>query len=258
MTEVELNLWRRFVEAAQAPSTDEADVFTANMSRLLRLRDALSPIPPKQVKQPVNEQARAVPSGKEEARDAGSDELIDDVSVYGQNRLPEPSGAAAAEASENGLVPKARVVSLRSVDVRTERTGLFFRSLTWRRHDPSMEPEQMGIEFEAIEDESPVESCRLFFAYLVPWSGRGIEPEGPQVLDGLAPVSRGLDISSLADMATRQALQSAAKMKQREKDLVQNYLNKPSQAGGASTFFQSIPWSEPRNRNKPQPVGASS
>jgi hypothetical protein len=71
-------------------------------------------------------------------------------------------------------------------------------------------------------------------------------------------VSKASDIKSLSDMATRQALQSAAKLKRREKDLMENYLLKPSQGGSSATFFQSIPWSEPRNRNKPEPVGATS
>jgi hypothetical protein len=257
MTEVELNLWRRFVLAAELLPHDGPDHFSQNMSRLLKLSDAMTPFRPKAMGQSVEQP----PNGNGEAARSVSDSDVAPGSGdagYGEHLLLQPAKAVSTEIPTDGLVPKVKVVSLRSVNTREERTGPFFSSLTWKRHDPGAEPEQMGIAFEAQEDPPAVCSSRLFFAYQIPWSGRGIEPEGPQITEALSPVSKASDIKSLSDMATRQALQSAAKLKRREKDLVENYLLKPSQGGSSATFFQSIPWSEPRNRNKPEPVGATS
>jgi hypothetical protein len=262
MTEVELNLWRRFVLAAQSLPNDGPDLYSQNISRLLKLGDAMTPARPKALGQSVKQPPSPQPSN--DKGDAATSISDSDVAPKlsdagsGDHAPLQPSKAASAEIPTDGLVPKVKVLSLRSVNVREERAGAFFSSLTWKRHDPSAEPEQLGIAFEAQRDQPSVCSSRLFFAYQIPWSGRGTEPEGPQITEALSPVSKTPDILSLSDLATRQALQSAAKLKRREKDLVENYLLKPGQTGSSASFFQSIPWSEPRNRHKPQPVGATS
>jgi hypothetical protein len=262
MTEVELNLWRRFVLAAQSLPNDGPDLYSQNISRLLKLGDAMTAPRPQAMGREVNPPTLELPAQEKQTpaksvaeRDAAP--KLGHAASQEQPRL-QPEKEVSKEIPTDGLVPKAKVVSLRSVDPREERTGAFFSSLSWKRHDPSAEPEQLGIAFEAQRDQPSVCSSRLFFAYQIPWSGRGTEPEGPQITEALSPVSKTPDILSLSDLATRQALQSAAKLKRREKDLVENYLLKPGQTGSSASFFQSIPWSEPRNRHKPQPVGATS
>jgi hypothetical protein len=257
MTEVELNLWRRFFLAAELLPHDGADNFSRNMGRLLKLRDAMTPVRPKAMGQSADQPPNGNGAAAISLSDSDAAPGLGDVGL-GEHPLLRPGKGDSTENPPDGLVPKVKVVSLRSVNTREERAGAFFSSLTWKRHDPGAEPEQMGIAFEAQEDPPAVCSSRLFFAYQIPWSGRGMEPEGPQITETLSPVSQGSDIKSLSDMATRQALQSAAMLKRRERDLVENYLLKPSQGGSSATFFQSIPWSEPRKRNKPQPVGATS
>lgn len=141
-----------------------------------------------------------------------------------------------------GLIPKAKVMSIRAVDLKKEKTADFFNSLTWQRHDPSVASISEIVSFAAAEESHVVQTCRRFFAFEIPWSGRGTESEGPQVLDSLTAAPSRASLQSLGEIATQHALNTAKKAR-REKDLVTTYTQRKGDSSkGAQLFFQNLPW----------------
>lgn len=160
-----------------------------------------------------------------------------------QERTPKP-----------GLIPRAKVISIRAVDFKNEKTADFFSSLTWQRHDPSVASIPESISFDETEQASLIESCRRFFAYSVPWLGRGTQSEGPQILDSLNAVPTRSSLVGLAEIATQQALHTAKKVR-RENDLVSTYTQEKNDTSkGTQLFFQNLPWTTRLNTKKIQHV----
>jgi len=166
-----------------------------------------------------------------------------DLSDASQDLQPLPGG-----------IPAARVISIRSIDLKNEKTEALFQSLSWLRHDPSIASIPESIPFESNQENGRVETCRGFFAYQIPWFGRGTEPEGPQVLDTLTATRVRSEILGLGEIATQHALHTASKAK-REKELLKTYTgDKTDKSETVESYFLNLPWTTRTHRKKPKKV----
>lgn len=152
--------------------------------------------------------------------------------------------APALEQAET-LLPVASSRIPQKVNFAVEKAGAFFRSLSWRRDDHTgdllAEESEVSI-VESSKERREGKTARQFFAYLVPWQGRGLQPDDPEVFSLQPARSMVSDLVSLGDLATRQALHTAGKIKQQSRLVGDYFVSNDESPQLASPYFTALPW----------------
>ncbi|GAB4246888.1 MAG: hypothetical protein OHK005_12820 [Candidatus Methylacidiphilales bacterium] len=222
-------LWQRLFRVGAQPSPASPPAHAEAWKRLLERVRGATQVPPVESGAPVKTEAQS-------------------KATPASTQKKEPLPPAPTSTPSQGLTPKAKVIALRSVQLDKEITSRFFRSLIWKRHDPSQPDVPEPEPVEATSQAPNRQTARGFFAYQLPWDHRGGQPTGPVKTDSMRTAPSRSQLPGLAELATQQALASAQAIRRREERSANLSTPDPNHPS-IRLFLSNLPW---QARTSPQ------